>query len=221
MASERKQQKAAYRKAYQALDRENRQLMDAMAAYIRESDVTRAEGFGICAKLAQKLLRAQTQGQPAEQVLGRDLKGVCDTYIRLGRKKTAAAKRAELLEGCLLGLVVLVALELVFTGAWRGLFDFQVRMPVTQGFLLSTALILGFAWLLVTLLAKHSFGFADRRQGWRSAGVMLLCTALWVLIVLAKWALRQNVLCWVNAWAPLALVAALFAIAEAIRHKNG
>lgn len=221
MASEKKQQKSAYRQAYQALDRENRALMDAMAAYIRESDVTQAEGFGICAKLAHKLLQAQTQGRSAEQALGRDLKGVCDTYIRLGRKKSAAAKHAEHVEGCLLGLLVLVALELVFTGAWRGLFDFQVRMPVTQGFLLSTALILGFAWLLVTMLARHSFGFADRRQGWRSVGVIVLCTALWVLIVLAKWALRQNVLCWVNAWIPLAAVAVLFAIAEAIRRKNG
>lgn len=220
MASNRQRQKAAYRQIRQKLTGEHRDVMEAMEAYIKSSELKREEVFAICRKLAEKLHRAQKQGQTVEQALGRDLIGVCDVYIHLGAKKTAAEKRMESAEGCLIGLLALVLIELFYTGTARGLLDFSIKMPITQGFVISSLLILGFAWALSRMLNKHKFGFSERKQRWRSVGAIVLCTAAWVAILFAKWALRKHVLCWVNAWLPVAAVAGLYLIALAIKRKN-
>lgn len=220
MASNMQQQKAAYRQVRQTLTGEYRDVMEAMEAYIKNSELKREEVFSACRRLAEKLYRAQRQGQTVEQALGRDLIGVCDVYIHLGAKRTAAEKRLESAEGCLVGLLVLVLIELFYTGTARGLADFSVKMPITQGFIISSLLILGFAWALSYMLNRQVFGFAEKKQRWRSVGAIALYTVIWMAILFAKWALRKQVLCWVNAWIPIAVVAGLYGIALAIKRKT-
>ena len=178
------------------------------------------EVFSICRKLAEKLYRAQRQGQTVEQALGKDLIGVCDVYIHIGAKKTAAERRIESLEGCLIGLLALVLIELFYTGTAQGLLDFAIKMPITQGFIISSVLILGFAWALSRMPNQHTFGFSEKKQRLRSVGAIVLFTVIWVAILFAKWALRKHVLCWVNAWIPIAAIAVLYLIALAIKRKT-
>lgn len=206
MASNKQRQKAAYRQTCQKLTGEHRDVMKAMEAYIKNSELKKEEVFSICRKLAEKLYRAQRQGQTVEQALGKDLIGVCDVYIHLGAKKTAAERRIESLEGCLIGLLALVLIELFYTGTAQGLLDFAIKMPITQGFIISSVLILGFAWALSRMLNQHT--------------AIVLFTVIWVAILFAKWALRKHVLCWVNAWIPIAAIAVLYLIALAIKRKT-
>ena len=117
----------------------------------------------------------------------------------------------------MIGLMALVMLELFFTGTWRGLLDFSVKTPITQGFVLSTILIMGFAWGLMKILNKKTTGFSGKKQAWRNVGMVAGCTVLWALIVLVKWLLKQRVLCWVNAWIPIAAVVVLWGIAAVVK----
>ena len=220
MASNKQRQKAAYRQTCQKLTGEHRDVMKAMEAYIKNSELKKEEVFSICRKLAEKLYRAQRQGQTVEQALGKDLIGVCDVYIHLGAKKTAAERRIESLEGCLIGLLALVLIELFYTGTAQGLLDFAIKMPITQGFIISSVLILGFAWALSRMLNQHTFGFSEKKQRLRSVGAIVLFTVIWVASLFAKWALRKHVLCWVNAWIPIAAIAVLYLIALAIKRKT-
>ena len=63
MASNKQRQKAAYRQTCQKLTGEHRDVMKAMEAYIKNSELKKEEVFSICRKLAEKLYRAQRQGQ--------------------------------------------------------------------------------------------------------------------------------------------------------------
>ncbi|MFR4251609.1 MAG: DUF1129 family protein [Christensenellales bacterium] len=217
MADQYRRFKQEYRRLYKQLKPKNASLMQAMAEYLSESDLKEEERMEIQCKLAKKLYEAQAKGQTAEQALGRDFQGVCDMYIQLGRKKSTAEKRWEKIQGCLIGLMALVVLELFFTGTWRGLLDFSVKTPITQGFVLSTILILGFAWGLMKILNKKTTGFSGKKQAWRNVGMVAGCTVLWALIVLVKWLLKQRVLCWVNAWIPIAAVVVLWGIAAVVK----
>ena len=213
MASNKQRQKTAYRQTCQKLTGEHRDVMKAMEAYIKNTELKKEEVFSICRKLAEKLYRAQRQGQTVEQALGRDLIGVCDVYIHLGAKKTAAERRMETLEGCLIGLLALVLIELFYTGTAQGLLDFAIKMPITQGFVISS-------WALSRMLNQHTFGFSEKKQRLRSVGAIALFTVIWVAILFAKWALRKHVLCWVNAWIPISAIAVLSLIALAIKRKT-
>ncbi len=219
MPSTIRQEKQAYRQRLQKLTGEHRKVMEAMEAYIKTSELKKSEVFSVCHKLAEKLYRAQRLGQSLEQALGKDLVGVCDVYIHLGTKKSQMESKLESLQGCLMGLLVLVVIELFFTGTIRGLIDFSIHMPLTQGFIVSSLLILAFAWGLSQMLNQKTFGFKDKKLRWRSIGVIVLCTAIWILILFAKWALRKNVLCWVNAWIPIGAVIIMIGIALAIQKK--
>lgn len=98
--------------------------------------------------------------------------------------------------------------------------DFAIKMPITQGFVISSVLILGFAWALSRMLNQHTFGFSEKKQRLRSVGTIALFTVIWVAILFAKWALRKHVLCWVNAWIPISAIAVLSLIALAIKRKT-
>ena len=126
----------------------------------------------------------------------------------------------ETLEGCLIGLLALVLIELFYTGTAQGLLDFAIKMPITQGFVISSVLILGFAWALSRMLNQHTFGFSEKKQRLRSVGAIALFTVIWVASLFAKWALRKHVLCWVNAWIPISAIAVLSLIALAIKRKT-
>lgn len=220
MADQYRRFKQEYRRLYKQLKPKNEALMQAMADYLSESELKEEERMEIQCKLAKKLCEAQAKGQTAEQALGRDFKGICDMYIQLGKKKSAAEKQWEKIQGCLVGLMALVVLEMFFTGTWRGLLDFSVKTPITQGFVLSAILIMGFAWGLMKILDRKTTGLSRKKQTWRKIGVVAGCTVLWALIVLAKWLLKQRVLCWVNAWIPVAVVVVLWGVAAVAKKHS-
>ncbi|MFR7473374.1 MAG: hypothetical protein ACLUVV_01170 [Christensenellales bacterium] len=145
MASNKQRQKTAYRQTCQKLTGEHRDVMKAMEAYIKNSELKKEEVFSICRKLAEKLYRAQRQGQTVEQALGKDLIGVCDVYIHLGAKKSGG--KADGNPGRMPNRTFGPGVDrAVLYGHCTGVAGFCDQNADHAGIVISSVLILGFAW---------------------------------------------------------------------------
>ena len=63
MASNKQRQKTAYRQTCQKLTGEHRDVMKAMEAYIKNTELKKEEVFSICRKLAEKLYEHSGRGR--------------------------------------------------------------------------------------------------------------------------------------------------------------
>ncbi len=204
------QKKRQYKQIQQRLNKENRRVLEDIAVYFHSSDVKEKEITAILLLLAKRLLEGQRQHKSAKDVLGNDLKALCDGYILAAQKKSREQTLLETAESCLLGLGVLWLIEVFFTGSWRFPFSFTTAMPITQGFVLSMVLILAFAFSLYASMTKRPPALHNKNKRRLYIALQIIgYTLFWVCILLVKLLLREQVLVWVPIWLPFLLLLAL------------
>lgn len=139
------------------LTRENGLLMTDMVVYLRCSNLCDYDIEMIRRDLFGMIFEAQLKNESARQVIGESYKSFCDEIMENGRQKDFYEKLLEWAYIIVTGAGTLFLIEIAFSGFFRELIHGNFIMPVSVGFLISTALIIAGAMVVYWYITKHSF----------------------------------------------------------------
>lgn len=145
------------------LSKENNLIMTDMIVYLRSSDLCDYDIEVIRRELFGMVYEAQLRNEPASQVFGEDYKGFCEDLMKNGRQKSLYEKFLEWAYIVVLGVGVLFAIEVIFSGFIFEPFLYgNVSMPITSGFLISTCMTVVGAITIYWFFTKHSFELSEK-----------------------------------------------------------
>ncbi|WP_159081736.1 hypothetical protein [Paenibacillus sp. CAA11] len=154
----------------QKLNKHNADILTDMVVYLRVSALPDEQVERIREDLLDMALSAQERGDDLAKVFGTDYRAFCDEIIQNATPKTPGQRIREglsIVAACLPILLFIQLLSSKPVGEWlRNGFhaDGGYQIPVTLGFVSSTAFIILAAWLIVMFIGKQTFSLTEQAK---------------------------------------------------------
>ena len=203
------------------LSEANNLIMTDMVVYLRSSDLCDYDIEVIRRELFGMIYEAQLRNESADLVIGKDFKSFCEELMKNGRQKSSYEKFLEWAYIGIVGIGVLLAIEIVFSGFFLEPFlHGNVSMPITTGFLLSTGLTLAGAVVVYWFFTKNSFELS--RPGMTIYKVCFFTgfTFFFAGTVLIKVLMDDMNVFKINVFIPILFVTAAYLLIKILGDKN-
>ena len=171
------------------LTEEGQRYLADILTYLRLKQMDEGELEAVADDLKAMFWEAQQRGEGPQQVLGRDFRAFCDDILAGAGRKRRRAVLCDWADTVLLGLLLLVGLDFLFSGAIGQAANallhgsaYDWRWAITAGDLrtwgvLAAAVAGLYLWVGRTPLAERGTTRRTLSFG-MGAGVMVLCLAL-------------------------------------------
>lgn len=145
------------------LTKENNVVMIDMICYLRVANISEYNQEVVRQDLLQMALSAQERGEDIKTLIGGDYKSFCDEVIAALPQKSQKERVLDFIDTFLLSTSILGAIHIVMSKETIDLIHNAVtgqqlnfQMPISLGNLLSYAIILATAFLIVHVIGKNS-----------------------------------------------------------------
>lgn len=145
------------------LTKENNVVMTDMICYLRVANISEYDQEIVRQDLLQMVLSAQERGEDMKTLIGEDYKSFCDEVIASLPQKSRKERVLDLIDIFLLSTSILGAIHIVISKETINLIHNAVtgqqlnfQMPISLGNLLSYAIILATAFLIVHIIGRNS-----------------------------------------------------------------
>ncbi|MUT68598.1 hypothetical protein [Paenibacillus sp. NEAU-GSW1] len=175
------------------LNETNAAILTDIVVYLRVSDISELQAEQIRHDLLDMTLAAQERGEDLPQVIGSDYKAFCNEILGSAAPKSAKEKAKEATFIVTTGLASLLLIQLFFMkDAWQLAANLlagravDYNLPLSLGFVISTIVIIAFAWIITSVIGKRSFHYTEKVKKRRSQPVKVtLKSALWGMTLVA------------------------------------
>lgn len=145
------------------LTKENNVVMTDMICYLRVANISEYNQEVVRQDLLQMVLSAQERGEDMKTLIGEDYKSFCDDVIAALPQKSRKERVLDLIDIFLLSTSILGAIHIVISKETIDLIHNAVtgqqlnfQVPISLGNLLSYAIILATAFLIVHVIGRNS-----------------------------------------------------------------
>lgn len=145
------------------LTKENDVVMTDMICYLRVANISEYNQEVVRQDLLQMVLSAQERGEDMKTLIGEDYKSFCDEVIAALPQKSRKERVLDLIDIFLLSTSILGAIHIVISKEMIDLIHNAVtgqqlnfQVPISLGNLLSYAIILATAFLIVHVIGRNS-----------------------------------------------------------------
>lgn len=145
------------------LTKENNVVMIDMICYLRVANISEYNQEVVRQDLLQMVLSAQERGEDIKTLIGGDYKSFCDEVIAALPQKSQKERVLDFIDTFLLSTSILGAIHIVISKETIDLIHNAVtdqqlnfQMPISLGNLLSYAIILATAFLIVHVIGRNS-----------------------------------------------------------------
>lgn len=145
------------------LTKENNVVMIDMICYLRVANISEYNQEVVRQDLLQMVLSAQERGEDIKTLIGGDYKSFCDEVIAALPQKSQKERVLDFIDTFLLSTSILGAIHIVISKETIALIHNAVtgqqlnfQMPISLGNLLSYAIILVTAFLIVHVIGRNS-----------------------------------------------------------------
>ena len=145
------------------LTKENNVVMIDMICYLRVANISEYNQEVVRQDLLQMVQSAQERGEDIKTLIGGDYKSFCDEVIAALPQKSQKERVLDFIDTFLLSTSILGAIQIVISKETIALIQNAVtgqqlnfQMPISLGNLLSYAIILATAFLIVHVIGRNS-----------------------------------------------------------------
>lgn len=203
------------------LTTDNDLILTDIVVYLRSSNLKDYDIEVIRKELIGMALESQLRGSSLKDTVGEDYKEFCDELIKNGREKTVYEKSLDYLTIFSAGVGFLYLLEVVFTSTIANIFtkaDFT--MPITLGFLISTAFNVIFALAIYWYISNKSFELSGKNRRKYQVVFILVFTVIFSSGVLFKIFFKDVVLFSINSLYPFLFFIIALVINKILTDRN-
>lgn len=166
-------------------------------------------------------LEAQIRGEKLSDIIGEDYKSFCDELMKSGSTRTRYDMILESMYIIISGIIILFVIELIFSPSiikmvTKGNFD----MPISLGFLVSTAAIVGGAYGILWYITKNSFELTGKTSLKLKVSFVIVYAAIFAAVVFCKVKLNNNVIFTVNGLYTLSFLIVGFLVVNILTNKS-